>query len=49
MSLLASPNRSRFERRAVRRIEIRCAGCGYGGVVTHLPDRGPICGRVAWR
>jgi rubrerythrin len=33
---------------AVGRVEIRCAGCGYGGVVAQLPDRCPMCGGAAW-
>jgi len=49
MSVRERPTRPRLERRSVRRIEIRCAGCGYGGVVTHLPDRCPMCGGAAWR
>lgn len=28
--------------RRSERIEIRCAACGYGGIVTHLPDRCPM-------
>ena len=31
-----------------RRMEIRCAGCGYGAVVSHLPARCPMCGRATW-
>jgi len=31
------------------RIEIRCAACGYGGVVSHIPDRCPMCGGLTWR
>jgi hypothetical protein len=30
------------------RTEIRCAGCGYGGVVSRLPRRCPMCGVRAW-
>jgi hypothetical protein len=30
------------------RVEIRCALCGYGGVVSRLPDRCPMCGLRAW-
>jgi hypothetical protein len=30
------------------RVEIRCTGCGYGGVVTRLPDRCPMCGTRRW-
>jgi hypothetical protein len=49
MSVLPSPTRPRLERRAIPRIEIRCANCGYGGVVTHIPDQCPMCGEAAWR
>jgi hypothetical protein len=31
------------------RVEIRCAGCGYGGVVARLPDRCPMCGARRWQ
>jgi rubrerythrin len=31
-----------------RRVEIRCPACGYGGVVSHLPGRCPMCGGNAW-
>jgi hypothetical protein len=31
------------------RAEVHCAGCGYGAVVAHLPDRCPICGSTHWR
>jgi hypothetical protein len=31
-----------------RRIEIRCEGCGYGAVVSHLPPCCPMCGRATW-
>jgi len=34
--------------RPQRRVEIRCTGCGYGGVVAHLPDRCPMCGGTSW-
>ena len=30
------------------RVEIRCTGCGYGGVVARLPDRCPMCGGGEW-
>lgn len=30
------------------RMEIRCEGCGYGAVVSHLPARCPMCGRATW-
>jgi hypothetical protein len=32
-----------------RRFEIRCAGCGYGGVVERFPDRCPMCGGSSWQ
>lgn len=31
-----------------RRFEVRCAGCGYGGVVERFPDRCPMCGGSDW-
>ncbi len=31
-----------------RRVEIRCDGCGYGGVVDRLPGRWPMCGGARW-
>jgi hypothetical protein len=31
------------------RVEIRCIGCGYGGVVVLLPDRCPMCGGCKWQ
>lgn len=31
-----------------RRLELRCAGCGYGCVVSHLPGRCPMCGASRW-
>lgn len=31
------------------RVEIRCAGCGYGAVVARLPERCPMCGSTNWR
>ncbi|HEY3541282.1 MAG TPA: hypothetical protein VGK79_01965 [Gaiellaceae bacterium] len=49
VSLLATPARQGAERAAARRTEIRCADCGYGGVVARLPDRCPMCGGVVWR
>jgi rubrerythrin len=30
------------------RVEIRCARCGYGGVVIDLPERCPMCGGGDW-
>ena len=30
------------------RFEVRCAGCGYGGVVARFPDRCPMCGGSDW-
>jgi hypothetical protein len=30
-------------------VEIRCVGCGYGGVVVRLPDRCPMCGGSSWQ
>lgn len=30
------------------RVEIRCAGCGYGGVVSRVPGHCPMCGARAW-
>jgi ribosomal protein S27AE len=30
------------------RAEIRCAGCGYGAIVAHLPERCPMCGSTSW-
>ena len=29
------------------RVEIRCARCGYGGVVVQIPARCPMCGSGA--
>lgn len=37
------------EPQAAARVEIRCARCGYGGVVTRLPGRCPMCGLQAWK
>jgi predicted Zn-ribbon and HTH transcriptional regulator len=48
VSGLASTNGHTLERLAMRRTEIRCAGCGYGGVVSRLPDRCPMCRGDAW-
>lgn len=31
------------------RVEMRCAGCGYGVVVVRLPDRCPMCGGCRWQ
>jgi primosomal protein N' len=31
-----------------RRGEIRCAGCGYGAVVSRLPEHCPICRHTGW-
>jgi ribosomal protein S27E len=31
------------------RVEIRCTGCGYGGVVARLPARCPMCGARRWQ
>jgi len=31
------------------RVEIRCARCGYGTVVTSPPRRCPMCGGDGWR
>ena len=31
------------------RVEIRCARCGYGAVVTSPPRRCPMCGGEGWR
>jgi rubrerythrin len=31
------------------RVEIRCTGCGYGGVVARLPNRCPMCGGSRWQ
>jgi predicted Zn-ribbon and HTH transcriptional regulator len=41
------PQRHRTERDHGR-VEIRCAGCGYGGVVIDLPERCPMCGSGDW-
>jgi len=35
-------------RRADGRVEVRCAACGYGAVVTRLPKRCPMCGGAGW-
>jgi len=35
-------------RRARRRRDLTCAGCGYGVVVTHEPERCPLCGGTDW-
>jgi rubrerythrin len=31
------------------RVEIQCAHCGYGAVVTSPPRRCPMCGGDGWR
>jgi hypothetical protein len=31
-----------------RRFDVRCGGCGYGGVVESFPDRCPTCGGSDW-
>jgi rubrerythrin len=31
------------------RVEIQCARCGYGAVVTSPPRRCPMCGGDGWR
>ena len=31
------------------RVEIRCASCGYGAIVTSPPRRCPMCGGDGWR
>jgi hypothetical protein len=30
------------------RMELRCTGCGYGAVVSHVPARCPMCGGATW-
>lgn len=40
---------ARRQRHADGRAEIRCARCGYGAVVTRLPERCPMCGSTSWR
>jgi rubrerythrin len=35
-------------RRAARRRDLVCAGCGYGVVVTAEPERCPLCGGTDW-
>jgi rubrerythrin len=30
------------------RLDLRCAGCGYGVVVVQAPERCPMCQGVAW-
>jgi rubrerythrin len=35
-------------RRAPRRRDLVCAGCGYGVVVTAEPERCPLCGGTDW-
>jgi rubrerythrin len=35
-------------RRATRRRDLMCAGCGYGVVVTDEPERCPLCGGTDW-
>lgn len=41
--LSASPRRGSSPRR-----EIRCTSCGYGGVVSDLPSRCPMCDLCGW-
>jgi predicted Zn-ribbon and HTH transcriptional regulator len=37
------------ERRGLqRRYEVRCADCGYDGVVDRFPDRCPMCRGTGW-
>jgi hypothetical protein len=35
-------------RRATRRSDLTCAGCGYGVVVADEPERCPLCGGTDW-
>ena len=30
------------------RLELRCAGCGFGAIVVRAPDRCPMCGASEW-
>jgi len=30
------------------RLELRCAGCGFGAIVVRAPDRCPMCGAEEW-
>jgi hypothetical protein len=41
--------RGRWTTESSGRVEIRCTGCGYGGVVVRLPDRCPMCGECKWQ
>lgn len=49
-STASSAPRTMLNGRAWRgRVEIRCCGCGYGGVVANLPDHCPMCGGATWK
>jgi hypothetical protein len=43
------PHRRRVQARRLHRVEIHCDCCGYGGIVSRLPDRCPMCGGATWR
>jgi rubrerythrin len=42
------PARAVERARPAARFEIRCGDCGYGGVVSRLPARCPMCGGSSW-
>lgn len=44
----ARATRATLESALDYRFEIRCRGCGYGGVVTRAPNRRPMCGAHEW-
>jgi hypothetical protein len=47
--MVASPPAAQQQRGGLqRRFEVRCGGCGYGGVVESFPDRCPMCGGSGW-
>jgi len=48
-SLQVTGRSSRLPLEQDDRVEIECARCGYGAVVTSPPRRCPMCGGAAWR
>jgi rubrerythrin len=46
---VSARHRRGVQARRLHRVEIHCDRCGYGAVVSRIPDRCPMCGGATWR